>query len=89
MQLVIQFQSFYNKMNMLTRKYNKKMNKRNRGITDVKKLHLFYQIYHLDTYHLNLLPELDDENSAFRYYQTSQSRRKKGFNIFFVIFGVR
>ena len=29
------------------------------------------------TRHLNLLPELDDENSAFKYHQTSQNRRKK------------
>ena len=36
MQLVIQFQTFYNKINMLIKKYNQKMNKRNKGITEVK-----------------------------------------------------
>ena len=36
MQLVIQFQTFYNKVNTLTKKYNKKMNKGNKRITDVK-----------------------------------------------------
>ena len=35
MQLVIQFQTFYNKVNMLTKKYNQKMNKRKKGITEV------------------------------------------------------
>ena len=35
MQLVIQFQTFNNKINMLTKKYNQKMNKRNKGITEV------------------------------------------------------
>ena len=36
MQLVIQFQTFYNKINMLTKKYNQKMNKRNKGISEVE-----------------------------------------------------
>ena len=35
MQLVIQFQNFFYKINMLTNK-NQKMNKRNKGITEVK-----------------------------------------------------
>ena len=36
MQLVIQFQNFYNETNMLTKKYNSKMNERDKGITEVK-----------------------------------------------------
>ena len=36
MQLVIQFQTFYNKRNMLTKKYNQKMNKGGKGSTEVK-----------------------------------------------------
>ena len=36
MQLVIQFQNFYNKTNLLTKKYNLKMNERDKGITEVK-----------------------------------------------------
>ena len=36
MQLVIQFQTFYSERNMLTKKYNEKMNKRHKGITEVK-----------------------------------------------------
>ena len=67
------------------------MNKRNKGITDVKinPLILFNLSFGHVTRHLNLLPELDDENSVFKYYQTSQSRRKKGFYTFFVNFGVK
>ena len=33
---MIQFQTFYNKRNMLTKKYNQKMNKKDEGITEVK-----------------------------------------------------
>ena len=36
MQLAIQFQTLYNKVNMLTKRYNQKMNKRSKGITEVK-----------------------------------------------------
>ena len=36
MRLVIQFETFYNKINMLTKKFNSKMNKRSKGITEVK-----------------------------------------------------
>ena len=36
MQLVIQFQTFYNKRNLLTKKIQLKRNKRNKGITEVK-----------------------------------------------------
>ena len=36
MKFVIQFQTFYNKRNMLTRKHNEKMNKRDKRIAEVK-----------------------------------------------------
>ena len=55
------------------------MNKRNKGITEVKIAPLIpsnLSFGHVSR-HLNLLPELDDENSVFKYYQTSQSRRRK------------
>ena len=67
MQLVIQFQ-----------KYIQKMNKRNKGITKatIAPLTLFNLSFGQVTRHLNLLPELDDENSVFKY-QTSQHHRKK------------
>ena len=34
------------------------------------------------------ITELDDE-TVFKYHQTSQSRRQKGFHMFVVSFGVR
>ena len=45
------------------------MNKRNKGITEVKVAPLI--MFNLSsghvTWHLNMLPELDDENAAFKY----------------------
>ena len=68
MQCVIQFQTFLNKINKLTIKYNKKTNKRNKGITEVKIAPLILvslSFGHVPR-HSNLLPELDDEKSVFK-----------------------
>ena len=57
---------------MLTKKYNKKMNKTNKGITEVRiaSLILFNLSFEHVTLAFEFLPELDDGSSAFRYYQT-------------------
>ena len=67
------------------------MNKRDKGITEVKiaPLTLFNLSFGHVTPTFELVTRADDENSVFKYYQNSQSRRKKGFFMFLVNFGVR
>ena len=56
MQLVIQFQTFYTKRNMLTKKYNYKIDKRDKGITEVKTAPLI--LFNLSFGHVTLAFEL-------------------------------
>ena len=56
MKLVIQFQTFYNKRNMLTKKYNQKVNKRDKRITEVKIALLI--LFNLSFRHITLAFEL-------------------------------
>ena len=64
------------------------MNKRNKGITEVKIAPRI--LFNLSFGHITPASELViRENSPFKYYQTSQSHRKKSFYMFFIIFGVR
>ena len=64
---------------MLRKKYNEKMNKRNKEITEWKiiPLILFSLSFGHVTAAFQLVTQLDDENSVFKCYQTSQNKQTR------------